>query len=51
MPREPGNFSLAVELTHEDGTKTTVSGFKVLSVGGSFRRHSTREELIDGAPL
>jgi hypothetical protein len=51
MSREPGSFSLTVELTHEDGTKTTVSGFKVQSVGGSFRRHLTREELIDGVPL
>jgi hypothetical protein len=51
MSREPGSFSLTVELAHEDGTKTTVSGFKVQSVGGSFRRHLTREELIDGAPL
>jgi hypothetical protein len=45
MTREPGSFSLTVELTHEDGTKTTVSGFKVQSVGGEFRRHLTREEL------
>jgi hypothetical protein len=51
MSREPGSFSLTIELTHEDGTKTTVTGFKVQSVGGSFRRHLTREELIDGAPL
>jgi hypothetical protein len=28
-----------------------VSGFKVQSVGDSFRRHLTREELIDGVPL
>jgi hypothetical protein len=51
MSREPGSFRLTVELTHDDGTKTTVSGVKVQSVGGSFRRHLTREELIDGAPL
>jgi hypothetical protein len=51
MSREPGSFSLTVELTHEDGTKTTVTGVKVQSVGGSFRRHLTREEVIDGAPL
>ena len=51
MSREPGSFRLTVELTHDDGTKTTVSGVKVQSVGGSFRRHLTREALIDGAPL
>jgi hypothetical protein len=51
MSREPGSFRLTVELTHDDGTKTTVSGVKVQSVGGSFRRHLTREELIDGVPL
>jgi hypothetical protein len=51
MSREPGSFSLTIDLTHEDGTKTTVSGFKVQSVGDSFRRHLTREELIDGVPL
>jgi hypothetical protein len=51
MSREPGSFSLTVELTHEDGTKTTVTGVKVQSVDGKFRRHLTREELGNGPPL
>jgi hypothetical protein len=51
MSREPGSFSLTVELIHEDGTKTTVSDFKVQSVGGEYRRHLTREDLGNGLPL
>lgn len=51
MSKQPGGFTLTVELTHEDGTKTTVSSVKVQSVGGSFRRHLTREELINVSPL
>jgi hypothetical protein len=51
MSKQPGSFTLIVELTHEDGTKTTVSGMKIHSVDGEFRRHLTREELIDGALL
>ena len=37
MSKQPGSFTLTVEVTHEDGTKTTVSGFKVQSVKGQFK--------------
>jgi hypothetical protein len=51
MSKQPGSFTLIVELTHEDETKTTVSGMKIHSVDGEFRRYLTREELIDRALL
>ena len=51
MSKQPGSFTLTVELTHENGTKTTVSGVKIHSVDGRFRRHLTQEELSDGPPL
>jgi hypothetical protein len=51
MSKQAGSFTLTVELTHEDGTTTTVSGVKIHSVDGRFRRHLTQEELSDGPPL
>jgi outer membrane biosynthesis protein TonB len=51
MSKQPGHFTLTVEITHDDGTKTTVPGVKIQSVGGEFRRHLTREELGEGSPL
>jgi hypothetical protein len=51
MSKQAGSFTLTVELTHEDGTTTTVTGVKIHSVDGRFRRHLTQEELSDGPPL
>ena len=51
MSKQPGHFAPTVEITHEDGTKTTVPGVKIQSVGGEFRRHLSREELREGSPL
>ena len=51
MSKQQASFTLTVELTHEDGTKTTVSGVKIHSVDGTFRRHLTLEELSNGPPL
>ena len=51
MSKQPGSFALTVELTHEDGTKSTVSGVVIHSVDGRFRRHLTPEELSNGPPL
>jgi hypothetical protein len=51
MSKQAGSFTLTVELTHEDGTTTTVTGVKIHSVDGRFRRHLTQEELSNGPPL
>ena len=46
-----GSSKLTVELTQEDGTKTTVPGVVIHPVDGMFRRHLTPENLGNGAPL
>lgn len=50
MSKQAGSFTLTVELTHVDGTTTTVSGVKIHSVDGKFRRHLTHEDLSNGPP-
>jgi hypothetical protein len=51
MSKQPGSFKLTVELTHEDGTKTTVSGVVIHELDGGYKRHLTPEELSNGPPL
>jgi len=52
MSKQPwGSSKLTVELTHEDGTKTTVSRVVIHPVEGMFRRHLTPKELSSGSPL
>ena len=51
MSKQPGSFKLTAELTHEDGTKTTVSGVVIHQLEGGYKRHLTPEELINGPPL
>jgi hypothetical protein len=51
MSKQPGSFKLTVELTHEDGTKTTVAGVVIHSQDGGFKRHLTPEELGNGLTL
>jgi hypothetical protein len=51
VSEQPGSFTLTVELTHEDGTTSTVSGVKIHQVDSRFRRHLTHEELGNGLPL
>jgi len=51
MSKQPGSFKLTVELTHEDGTKTTVSGVVIHELDGGYKRHLTPEELSSGPPL
>jgi hypothetical protein len=51
MSKEPGSFKLTVDLTHEDGTKTTVSGLVIHELDGGYKRHLTPEELSNGPPL
>jgi hypothetical protein len=51
MSKQPGSFKLTVELTHEDGTKTTVSGVVIHELDGGYKRHLTPEELSGGPPL
>jgi hypothetical protein len=51
ISKQPGHFTLTVEITYADGTKTTVPGVKIQSVGGEFKRHLSREELREGSPL
>jgi hypothetical protein len=51
MSKQPGSFKLTVELTHEDGTKTTASGVVIHELDGGYKRHLTPEELSNGVPL
>jgi hypothetical protein len=51
ISKQPGSFKLTVELTREDGTKTTVSGVVIHSQDGGYKRHLTPEELTNGPPL
>ena len=51
MSKQPGSFKLTVELTHEDGTKTPVSGVVIHELDGGYKRHLTPEELSNGPPL
>ena len=38
-------FTATGELTHQDGTTTSFTGFEMTKEKGKFRRHLTREEL------
>jgi hypothetical protein len=50
MSKQPwGSSKLTVELTHEDGTKTTVSAVVIHPVDGMFRRHLTPKELSNAS--
>jgi hypothetical protein len=51
ISKQPGSFKLTVELTHEDGTKTTASGVVIHELDGGYKRHLTPEELSGGPPL
>jgi hypothetical protein len=51
MSKQPRSLMLTVELTHEDGTKSTVSGVVIHPVDGKITRHLTPEELSNGPPL
>jgi outer membrane biosynthesis protein TonB len=42
---------VTMEITHEDGTKTSLSGVKIHTVDGKVKRHLTRKELSNGSPL
>ena len=51
MSEQPGSFELTVELTREDGSKTTVSGVVIHELDDGYKRHLTPEELRNGPPL
>jgi hypothetical protein len=51
VSKQPGSFKLTVELTHEDGTKTTVYGVVIHELDGGYKRHLTPDELSGGPPL
>jgi hypothetical protein len=51
ISKQPGSFKLTVEINHQSGTQTTVSGVVIHELDGGYKRHLTPEELSDGPPL